>query len=83
MSISETVKRAALAWIRATEDSGATEVTCFTDRTEDRGNCDTYGYTVALVDVNYKTSLGGGWNFTATYQGDFAEFIQMLDQYDI
>lgn len=83
MGISDTVKRAALAWVRATEDAMATEVTGFSDRTEDRGYHSTCRYTQALVDVTYRSpNEAYYWGKTATYEGGFAEFIRMLDQYD-
>lgn len=82
--VSETVNRAALAWVRATVDPEATEVTDFTDRTERRGNCDTCGWDQALVDVSYRTpGETYGWGKTVSYEGNFAEFIRTLDEYDI
>lgn len=81
MALSEVVKRAALKWVQATKDEQATEVTSFEQRTERVGNCDTCGYDQVVVEIWFKKE--GFRSELATYSGNFTEFIDALDQYDI
>lgn len=83
MGISETISRAALAWVRATADPDATEVTDFTDRTE-QGGCETCESDYVVVDIQYLTPKSPySWGRQITFKGNFADFIKELEKYDV
>lgn len=83
VSISETVNRAALAWVRATADPEATKIMEIRENSYDAGGCDTCGHDIVIeVDVIYDTPKWSGYG-TRTFKGSFTEFIRTLDEYDI
>lgn len=77
MSWKEGFSAALLKFVR--EDLGkadATEVTNFDSTTQERGNCDTCGYTVTVIEITYRTADRGG--LMAEWEGDFGELIRRL-----
>jgi hypothetical protein len=62
------------------EDLGhpeATEVTDFRTEVQDRGLCDTCGYSVTVAQISYRVE-GVKYPRTAEWDGDFAELITRL-----
>lgn len=72
-----------MAWIKATKDKDAYEVTDFRDYTR-QGGCETCEPEIVVIEVSYMTPNSTWiWGHSVSYEGSFAEFIKMLDQYDI
>lgn len=83
MGISETISRAALAWVRATADPDATEVTNFTDYARSDG-CETCEPEYTVIEISYLTpSSIYSWGQSVTYRGSFVNFIKELEKYDV
>lgn len=82
MKISEVLNRAALAYVRATADAEATEITGFEENSYANQGCPTCGPDVVIEVVISFRSPSRQWGDATTFNGTFTEFIRTLDEYD-